>query len=85
MNGIISWKELIAKEKLKFGEMKKTFFNFVIVPLLEGRHCRTACEKPPSVRPAIDVKKAIIDKYMLLLLTMPPRSVVTPYGIVQIV
>ncbi|XP_048553457.1 uncharacterized protein LOC125534226 [Triticum urartu] len=36
MNGIISWKELNAKEKLKFGEMKKMVFNFVIVPLLEA-------------------------------------------------
>jgi hypothetical protein len=38
MNGIISWKELIAKEKVKFGEMKKMFFNFAIGLLLEGKH-----------------------------------------------
>ncbi|KAE8804227.1 hypothetical protein D1007_19799 [Hordeum vulgare] len=37
----------------------------------------SACEKSPSVRLAIDVHKAIVDKYMLLLLIMPPRGVVT--------
>uniref|UniRef100_A0A0A8Y885 Uncharacterized protein n=1 Tax=Arundo donax TaxID=35708 RepID=A0A0A8Y885_ARUDO len=38
MNGTISWKELIAKGKVKFGEMRKTSYNFVIGLLLEGRH-----------------------------------------------
>jgi hypothetical protein len=38
MNGTISWKELIAKEKVKYGEMRKMSYNFVIGLLLEGRH-----------------------------------------------
>lgn len=38
MNGIIFWKELVAKERVKFGEMKKMSYNFVIGLLLEGRH-----------------------------------------------
>jgi hypothetical protein len=38
MNGIISWKELIAKEKVKYGKMKKIFFNFAIGLLFEGKH-----------------------------------------------
>jgi hypothetical protein len=37
MNGIISWKELIAKEKVKSGETRKMSYNFVIGLLLEGR------------------------------------------------
>jgi len=38
MNGIISWKELIAKEKVKSGETRKMSYNFAIGLLLEGRH-----------------------------------------------
>nr|CAB3469623.1 unnamed protein product [Digitaria exilis] len=38
MNGIISWKELIAKEKVKYGETRKMSYNFVIGLLLEAKH-----------------------------------------------
>jgi hypothetical protein len=38
MNGITSWNELIAKEKVKYGVMKKMSCNFAIGLLFEGRH-----------------------------------------------
>jgi hypothetical protein len=38
MNGITSWNELIAKEKVKYGVMKKMSYNFAIGLLFEGRH-----------------------------------------------
>jgi hypothetical protein len=38
MNGTISWKEIIAKGKVKYGETMKMYCNFVIGLLLEGRH-----------------------------------------------
>jgi hypothetical protein len=38
MDGIISWEELIPKEEVKSGQMRKTSYSFVIGLLLEGRH-----------------------------------------------
>jgi len=37
MNGIISWKELTVKRRLRFGKARKTYFTFAIGLHLEDR------------------------------------------------